>query len=101
MRRAVVLAICTVVFPISAAAQSPAPPRSAHADARRMVTDDCALARKAGKTCVLEVPPEDVGGKTPTISDINVRVLPLHPSTSLIRLRRDFIVEIVKAGEDL
>jgi hypothetical protein len=70
-------------------------------DVGRMVTDDCALARKAGKTCVLEVPPEDIPGKVPTADEIAVRALRFDKPGSLIRVRRDFIPEIVKAGEDL
>jgi len=70
-------------------------------DATRMVTDDCALARKAGKTCVLEVPPEEVGGKVPTADEIAIRALRFGKPESLIRVRRDFILEIVKAAEDL
>jgi hypothetical protein len=98
------LAIWAVVFPMSAAAEpaQPAPPRpSASTDASRMVTDDCALARRAGKTCVLEVPPEDIGGATPSASGIDVRILRFGSHASLIRLRHDFILEIVKTGEDL
>jgi hypothetical protein len=98
MRRALVLAMSTVVFPMSSRAEPRTPPA---ADASRMVPDDCALARKLGKTCVLEVPPEDVGGRTPAITGVDVRILGPGASASLIRLRRDFIVEIVKAGEDL
>jgi hypothetical protein len=98
--RSAVLAMWAVVFPISALAE-PARPQRPTGDATRMVTDDCALARKAGKTCVLEVPAEDVGGSTPSSSRIDVRILQPGTSPSLIRLRRDFIVEIVKTGEDL
>ena len=70
-------------------------------DVTRMVTDDCALARKAGKTCVLEVPPEEVGGKVPTADEIAIRALRFDRPGSLIRVRRDFIPEIVKATDDL
>jgi hypothetical protein len=67
----------------------------------RMVTDDCALARKAGKTCVLEVPPEEIGGKVPTADEIAIRALQFTRPGSLIRVRQDFIPEIVKAADDL
>jgi hypothetical protein len=70
-------------------------------DVTKMVTDDCSRARKAGKTCVLDVPPEDVGGQTPTAGDTGTRVIVFRPQGSLIRLRRDFIPEIVKSAEDL
>ena len=67
----------------------------------RMVTDDCALARKAGKTCVLEVQAEDIGGKVPTADEVAIRVLRFTRPGSLIRVRQDFIPEIVKAADDL
>jgi hypothetical protein len=70
-------------------------------DVSRMVTDDCALARKAGKTCVLDVQAEDVDGKVPTVDDLAVRILTFGKAGSLIRVRRDFIPEIVKAADDL
>jgi len=40
-------------------------------------------------------------GRTAAVSDIGIRALGFGPAGSLIRLRRDFIVEIVKTGEDL
>ena len=80
---------------------SPSRAPSPTADVTKMVTEDCAHARKAGKTCVLDVPAEDVGGQTPTAGDVGTRVLVFHPEGSLIRIRRDFIPEIVKAAEDL
>ncbi len=65
------------------------------------LTGDCALARKANRTCVLELPAEDVGGERPVAGDVSVRILTFGTAASLIRLRRSFIPEIVKAAEDL
>jgi hypothetical protein len=79
----------------------PAPRAAPAADARRMVTEDCALARKAGKPCELSIPAEDVGGATPGPGEISVRTLRPGTEPSLIRIRRDFVVEIVKSAEDL
>jgi hypothetical protein len=79
----------------------PAPRPRAASDAQRMVTDDCALARKAGKTCELRLAPEDVGGTTVGPGDISVRVLQPGGAPSMIHIRRDFVVEIVKSAEDL
>lgn len=77
-------------------------PVIAHADdVVRMHQDDCAAARKAGKTCVLDIIPEDVDGKVPTHSEININVLPNGTHASLIHIRRDFIPEILKTAEDL
>jgi hypothetical protein len=97
MRPALALAIWTsLILPASVHAD-PKPAR----DVTRMVTDDCARARKAGKTCVLEVPPEDVNGTVPGGSDVSVGIITFGTAASLIRLRHDFIPEIVKAAEDL
>ncbi|HEX2690457.1 MAG TPA: hypothetical protein VHN14_27770 [Kofleriaceae bacterium] len=96
--RTVLLAVVltSVVLPVSVFAD-PGP----RTDVTKMVTDDCARARKAGKACVLDVPPEDVGGQTPSAGDTGTRVLVFRSETSLIRLRRDFLPEIRKACEDL
>lgn len=74
---------------------------AAQPDVRAMVTDDCARARKAGKTCVLEVGAEDVGGSAPTAGDTGVHAITFDKNGSLIRLRRDFIPEILKSAEDM
>ena len=97
MRTVVALLMLTsVVLPVSVFADpSPA------ADVTKMVTEDCARARKAGKTCVLDVQAEEVGGSTPTAGDVGTRILIFGTATSLIRLRYDFIPEIVKTAEDL
>ena len=95
MRAVLAAAMLTCVI-VSPAAADPAP-RPAGA----MVTDDCALARKAGKTCVLDVPAEAVDGRTPVADDVAVRLIRFGTARSLIRLRRDFVPEIVKAADDL
>jgi hypothetical protein len=88
--------LTSVVLPVAVFADpSPA------TEVTRMVTDDCARARKAGKTCVLEVPAEDVGGTSPAAGEIGLRLLTFGKAESLIRVRHDFIPEIVKAAEDL
>ncbi len=66
-----------------------------------MKSDDCARARKQNKTCVLDMGKEDVQGSTPTASGVSVGILSFGKATSLIRVRRDFIVEILKSAEDL
>jgi hypothetical protein len=70
-------------------------------DVVRMHQDDCAAARKAGKTCILDIIPEDVDGKVPTHTEINVSVLQTGTHSSLIHIRHDFITEILKTAEDL
>jgi hypothetical protein len=81
---------------LSPARADPEPTRS-----RELVTDDCGRARRAGKTCVLDVPADDITGRVPLSSDLRV-VVPWQPIRgSLIRVRRDFLPEIVKAAEGL
>jgi hypothetical protein len=91
--------------PASSQAAAPSPaaraPAGTAAGTNRMVTDDCARARKAGKTCELTLPPEDVGGTTLGPDDIALRLLPFGRAGSLIHVRYDFISEIVKSAEDL
>jgi hypothetical protein len=100
----------SISFPVLAnPAPSAAPPAPAAArpdplhaaDPVRMVTDDCAKARKAGKTCELTLTAEDVGGATPGPDDIALRIRSFGQATSLIHVRRDFLVEIVRSAEDL
>lgn len=78
----------------------PAAPTTAP-DVRQMHADDCAAARKAGKTCVLDMGNDDIVGAVPDASGIGVAVIVTPKQPSLIRYRRDFIVEILKSAEDL
>ncbi len=70
-------------------------------DVQTMATDDCAMARKAGKTCVLSIEDEDITGKVPTYSDANNPFLVFGNHESLIKLRYDFIPEILRTAEDI
>jgi hypothetical protein len=80
-------------FSASALAETP--------DVTKMNSDDCARARKANKTCVLTIEDEKVDGKTPTAGG-GVITIPLDPKhSSLIRIRRDFIVEILRSAEHI
>ncbi len=83
-----------IALPMTAMAQ----PTKA-ADVTTMVTDDCARARKAGKTCVLTIGEEDVTGKVGVPNETKIDVLVIGKMSSLIRLRRDFIPEILKSAE--
>lgn len=95
------LMLTAVVLPASVFADPSPKTDVTRTDVTKMVTDDCARARKAGKTCVLDVPPEDVNGQAPAAGDAGTRILTFGTQTSLIRIRRDFVPEIVKTGEDL
>lgn len=92
----ILLAALLASLPLTALADTkPAP------DIQKMKNDDCARARAANKTCVLTIEDEQIEGGRPTIDDTPI-VLPLTgKSGSLIRIRRDFIAEILKSAEDL
>jgi hypothetical protein len=70
-------------------------------DASSMADKDCKRARAAGKQCVLTFGEEEVTGKLIGRGDENIGVRGTTTFTSLIKLRRDFRVEIIKAAEDL
>ena len=84
-----------VLLLAATASADPAP------DVHKMHDDDCARARKQGKTCVLSIESEELEGTKimPGESPINVRLFDGYQS--LITLRRDFIPEILKSAEDL
>jgi hypothetical protein len=97
MRAARLLAISTSVMLSSSGRADPIP----GGDVTTMATDDCARARLAGKLCVLEIPAEEVAGQLPGSTDAVIRLVWVDSARSLMRLRRDFIPEILKTAEDL
>lgn len=98
MRSSLVLALLSLSVP---AAADPAPP-TRNADAATMHTDDCARARKQNKTCVIDMgKADDITGEKPFATGSSVGLLDFGKAGSLIRIRRDFIVEILKSAEDL
>lgn len=70
-------------------------------DAGEMVTDDCARATKLGKKCVVNMDADQVGGSVATGNGFSVGVLTTDKQPSLIRIRKDFIAEMIKTTEDL
>lgn len=76
-------------------------PSGVTVDVRTMATDDCARARKAGKTCVLDIGEESIEGQVATGTGEGFTSLPWGTSGSLIRLRHDFITEILRSAEDI
>lgn len=71
-------------------------------DVQTMATEDCAKARKAGKTCVLSITDDDdIIGNTPTWGDTSTGFIGFGDHESLIKLRRDFIPEILRTAEDI
>ena len=85
-----------IVIPATAMAQP-----SKAVDVNTMATDDCARARKAGKVCELSIEETDIEGGVPTANETKIDVLHIGKMSSLIRLRRDFIPEILKSAEDI
>ncbi len=71
-------------------------------DVRAMHTDDCAKARSHNKPCVIDMgKAEEVNGKTVLPNGTGVVTIGTGKEPSLIHIRRDFIVEILKSAEDL
>lgn len=71
-------------------------------DVKTMATDDCAKARKAGKTCVLSITDDDdIIGNTPTYGDTSSGFIQFGDHDSLVKVRRDFIPEILRTAEDI
>jgi len=94
MRLAFAALLCLVAPRLVAA--DPAP-----REVGQLVTGDCARARHAGKTCVLDLPAEVLTGEHASGDGLAVQILVFGTKDSLIRIRRDFIPEIVKTAEDL
>jgi hypothetical protein len=70
-------------------------------DAVKMHADDCARARNAGKTCVLDMGGEDIESQAPTAGGSAIGILSFAKSKSLIHIRRDFITEILRSAENV
>jgi hypothetical protein len=76
-------------------------PTSRTPDATKMHADDCARARKAGRTCVLDMGGEEIESNAPTAGGSTIGAVSFGRHESLIRIRREFITEIIKTAEDL
>jgi len=63
--------------------------------------EDCARARKLNQTCVLTIGEEDIEGGVSRPDGIGFSAREWAYMNSLIHIRRDFIVEIVKSAEDI
>jgi hypothetical protein len=88
-----ILLVAALLVPAIAAAET--------TDVQKMKTDDCARARKANKTCVLDIGEENIEGQgvTPTGTVINPRQFAVL--NSLVHIRKDFIPEILKSAENI
>lgn len=83
-------------------ASSPAGTASRAPDVAQMRTDDCARARKAGKLCVINMGEgESIEASTPTAGGAAIGIVQFGKAASLVRVRKDFIAEILKSAEDI
>jgi hypothetical protein len=89
------LAAALLLVPALATADTRTP------DAAKMKTDDCARARKQNKTCVIDMGTETLEGTVGKGDGERIDIIGFGTSASLIRIRRDFITEILKSAEDL
>jgi hypothetical protein len=96
--RLFIAAALTAALATAAAAD---PPKPAARDAKTMHDDDCARARAQHRTCVLTIGGEDVGASPPTATGSTIRVVTTPKQPSLVRVRRDFIVQIIQSADDL
>lgn len=97
--RTLFLSAALLLVPAALASADTAKPQTT--DATKMASDDCARARKQNKTCVLDMGKEEVTGGVVTPTGTSVGLIAFGKATSLIRVRKDFIVEIIKSAEDI
>jgi hypothetical protein len=95
------LLVTSVLVLGSATAMADTQTSSQTKDATKMASDDCARARKQNKTCVLDMGKEEINGGSPTPGGTSIGFITFGKSESLIRIRKDFIVEILKSAEDI
>ena len=96
------LLVASLLFAASTARADAPAKTTGTPDAKQMHTDDCAKARSQNKTCIIDMGKgDDVTGNSPTGDGIGVAIVNWGKATSLIHIRRDFIVEILKSAEDL
>jgi len=88
-------AVVALLLLAGTAAADPAP------DVSRMSDKDCALARKEGRTCILTIEGIDVPGERPGSTDAAINIIKFLRDHSLVKVRKDFIPEILRTAEDL
>jgi hypothetical protein len=77
------------------------PAKPVTTDAKQMHDDDCAKARAAKRDCVLEMGTEQVDGHGVVPNGFASTVLRFPHHSSLIRIREDFIEQVLKTAQDL
>jgi hypothetical protein len=102
MRRVPALALLTALSASPVLADpAPAPVPEQRRSTTRAEASECARARKAGKPCQLTIEPEQVGGDRVTPDGFDLRLRRFEPTGSMIRLRREFLDQIVKSTDEL
>jgi hypothetical protein len=92
-------AIAIMLVSAAAFADPAAKPKTP--DAKQMHADDCAKARAAGRTCVLDMGPETVNGTSIVPNGVTSTVIKFPPNSSLIHIRTEFIEQILETAQDL
>jgi hypothetical protein len=103
MRKALVavLLFSGVVSFLSAAAADDKAAKPA-SGVKKMKTDDCARARAAGRTCIIDISEgEEVVGDLPKGTDTIVSIPGFTDHSKLFTIRYHFLPEIVKSAEDI
>ena len=95
MRLATLLAV--LVAPSLAFAQPSRPSTDAH----DMASSDCARARRLKQTCVLTIGPEEIEGGAVKPDGLDITARDRMRFGTLVRVRTDFIPEILKSANDL
>ena len=77
-------------------------PPASSSDASQLHTDDCARATAQHRACVIDMGTgDDIEGTAANGAGDAVTLIAWTKAGSLIRLRRDFITELIKSAEDL
>ncbi len=84
--------------PTGTPAAAPAAAPASVAAPAAVAADDCSRARTLGKTCVLTLGAEEVQGGVMRPQGEQFAPRPFSPAGSLIRLRRDFVPEILSSA---
>jgi hypothetical protein len=99
MRSLLALALLSSLAAVAVA--DPKPTQPAQPTGAPMSTDDCAKARRANRPCKLDITAEDVRGNKPVGDGLGVTAVDWQKLGSLLRIRHDFIDQIVKSADDL
>lgn len=67
----------------------------------KMSDKDCAQARKEGRTCMLTIEGLDLPGERPVSTEATINIIKFLHDHSLVKVRKDFIPEILRTAEDL